>query len=694
MAVTSGTRVLTNIVRILAASLLALAALVLLVLPVQAATATTLTLTITPSTVIHSSATQSAILNDISALLTAGGTGLPGRGIELSYRAVGTIPWTSFTAIGSGAGSSVMSLEGVVGGVCGDYEFKAAYIPAGGDIGVYDASESIVSFTLLPHPIESTITTLSITPSTFIHSSATQSAILNNISALLTVGGTGLPGRGIELSYRLVGAIPWTSFTAIGSGAGSSVISLEGVVGGVCGDYQMKAEFIPTGGDATDYSGSEDIVAFTLSPHPIESTSVALSVSPGTVIHSSASQPYVVSNITALLSAGGTEITPARGITISYRLIGAGSWTIFNIIGSGAVSTVSYPLEVMVSGVSGAYEMKAEFIPTGGDATDYSGSEDIVAFTVSPHPIEATAVDLTISPSTVERQSSVQPMVISNITALLSAGGIEISPRGIVLSYRLVGAGSWTLFNTIGSGAANMVSYPLEIMVGGVTGNYELKAEFIPTGGDATDYSGSADIKPFTVLPSSTDIGTATISGHAAFVTQASSTGVTVHITDTSLADGFQFTVTSEYMGTTPPPGTTGFSATSYVYYDVQVLPVIPGPLGPDVMVAVEITNPTFTSSSLLRYWSGSAWDTVTSGFTAPHTITFTVPATSLSGTPFVVFFGPLLVSVGGQVYPVNKAGILTSSAKTGLAWVLVLTGVIVAISRLRKKIRPNSSKR
>ena len=78
---------------------------------------------------------------------------MDGRPVNLYYRAVGAISWTSMGSASTDSNGQIISsnfnIEYTVGGVTGDYEFKADYIPSGGDVGVYTASTLKHSFS---HP--------------------------------------------------------------------------------------------------------------------------------------------------------------------------------------------------------------------------------------------------------------------------------------------------------------------------------------------------------------------------------------------------------------------------------------------------------------------------------------------------------------------------------------------------------------
>jgi len=320
-----------------------------------------------------------------------------------------------------------------------------------------------------------------------------------------------------------------------------------------------------------------------------------------------------------------------------------------------------------------------------------------LAFQVQPvKAAAATTCFLSITPTTVEQSGPSQPPTMCTITVSLNAGGTPLPGRNIDLYYRAEGSPSWILMTPVvtdANGSFTSPGFPPEMVFSGGYGDYEVRAVFTPAGGDVIDFTGSEDICSVTITPSSIDMAFVTVSGHLVYVSHASTTGITVTITDSSLSDGFNFNVTTRYFGRSFPPGTNYFFTPSNLCYDVQVLPTVGGPVGPDVMVAVEITDATFDSYSRVKYWSGSAWVSVDAGFIAPHTVTFSVPASLLTGTPFVVYLSPP-ISVGGKIYVINKQSIAASQVGTGLLFLLTLTGAGLDLYMLKKKRLPGSSKR
>ena len=129
---------------------------------------------------------------------------------------------------------------------------------------------------------------------------------------------------------------------------------------------------------------------------------------------------------------------------------------------------------------------------------------------------------------------------------------------------------------------------------------------------------------------------TVTVSDNSATVDQGSTTGVKVTVSGSSLQNGAKLNVTSTDYGGNQPSGTGAVSVNGAHFYDVQVS-ASSGVLGSDVTVTVSISNPTFTSSSVIEYWNGSTWVSAATTFTAPDTVSGAIPASALTETPILV---------------------------------------------------------
>jgi hypothetical protein len=280
--------------------------------------ATTLQLSITPSTVEHSSATQSPVVSTLSISLTAGGVGLAGRSVQLYYRAVGDSDWSSgisLTLDGSGNyyDATGFSPELILASP-GDYRFKVTYTPSDADTTAYASSESAICAVIItPHVLESTQVQLSITPSTVEHSSALQTATKSTLSISLTKDdGTGLAGRSVLLSFRLVGTSLWTTSSPLfldGSGNWYDAnFDLQSILSGVCGHYQFKATYTPADRDTTDYLASESAICDVMfNPASKDTTTVTISGNHANADFSQSTN--IVASINGASLANGRQFT-------------------------------------------------------------------------------------------------------------------------------------------------------------------------------------------------------------------------------------------------------------------------------------------------------------------------------------------------------------------------------------------------
>ncbi|MGA2386083.1 MAG: protease pro-enzyme activation domain-containing protein [Candidatus Bathyarchaeia archaeon] len=129
---------------------------------------------------------------------------------------------------------------------------------------------------------------------------------------------------------------------------------------------------------------------------------------------------------------------------------------------------------------------------------------------------------------------------------------------------------------------------------------------------------------------------TATVTDNSATADQSSTTGVNVTVKGPSLQDGTQLNITTTDLGDTQPAGTATVSVDGAVFYDVEVSSSS-GSLGSDISVTVAMSNPGFTRASVIEYWNGETWVSVATTFTAPDTVSGTVPASALTASIFSV---------------------------------------------------------
>ena len=185
----------------------------------------------------------------------------------------------------------------------------------------------------------------------------------------------------------------------------------------------------------------------------------------------------------------------------------------------------------------------------------------------------------------------------------------------------------------------------------------------------------------FTVIAYPSAQNTATVTGNSASVNQTSQTGVSVTVSGSSLSSGEQITVTTNNYGQSPPAGLKDMLGVGATYFDVQVLPPSGTSFGPDVYVTVSLTDPSFTSSMLISYWNGATWMFATNQHFDPstHTITGTIPASALSGTPVAV--GTLKSSTTGLTLSATSLSIIIAM----IVAVAVILGMLFVYMKKRK---------
>ena len=118
----------------------------------------------------------------------------------------------------------------------------------------------------------------------------------------------------------------------------------------------------------------------------------------------------------------------------------------------------------------------------------------------------------------------------------------------------------------------------------------------------------------------------------------------TVTFTDGSTADvsvsggvlaaaGTCASMSIEDLFTSQPGGTTDPGVTNPNYYDLSILGLTAG------TAHVCFTSSLVTSTTVMKYWNGNSWTTVSSTFTSPHTICGDIPVTALAteSTPVVI---------------------------------------------------------
>ena len=140
-----------------------------------------------------------------------------------------------------------------------------------------------------------------------------------------------------------------------------------------------------------------------------EATTLQLTITPSTVEHSSASQPVVRSTLSISLTAGGVGLA-GRSVQLYYRAVGDSDWSsgiTLSLDSSGNYYDATNFSPELILASPGDYQFKVTYTPSGADTTAYAFSESaICAVTITPHVLESTQVQLSITPSTVEHSSA------------------------------------------------------------------------------------------------------------------------------------------------------------------------------------------------------------------------------------------------------------------------------------------------
>ena len=201
-----------------------------------------------------------------------------------------------------------------------------------------------------------------------------------------------------------------------------------------------------------------------------------------------------------------------------------------------------------------------------------------------------------------------------------------------------------------------------------------------PTAAPTATPSPTSTLSPVIVSSATSSV---TVSDNSASVDQRATTGVNVNVSGSTLQNGSQLNVTSIYYGDDPPSETGKLSVSGAAFYDLSVT-ASGDSLGSQVTVTVSITNPCFTSTSVIEYWNGNNWVSVASTFTAPDTVSGKIPASALTGTPILVGL-PQSNPAGPGL---NSVALFT--AISTVAVVLIVLGVVFVY--LKKRSRRNDA--
>jgi len=260
---------------------------------------------------------------------------------------------------------------------------------------------------------------------------------------------------------------------------------------------------------------------------------------------------------------------------------------------------------------------------------------------------------------------------------------VSISPTSKTIS-----AGQTQQFTSSISGGTSPYTYQWYLngaSVSGATGaSWTFKAE---TAGTYTVYVSvhdaagaleTSNTATVTVAPIATQQITVTVNNNSATIDQMATTGVSITVKGSSLQNGAQLNITSTNVGASQPEGTGATAVDEPVFYLIHVS-LNGGSLGSDVSADVNLSDPDFNSASVIEYWNGNSWVSVQTKFSAPGTVSGTIPASALAETPILVG----TPTSNSTTQPPDYTSLLIIVAV--VVAVAVVVGVLVVYMRKRK---------
>ncbi len=237
---------------------------------------------------------------------------------------------------------------------------------------------------------------------------------------------------------------------------------------------------------------------------------------------------------------------------------------------------------------------------------------------LSEEEIESEYISVTISPSS----KSMDVGQTQQFTSSVSGGTSPYSYQWYLNNAVVSGATSetWT-FTPQDSG-----SYTVYVSVHDAAGALE-------TSNTATLIVNAGNV-PAPSAPSATSA--VTVANNAATVDQSAETGVSVVLSGSSLQDGTELNVTSTSYGGSQPEDTGEVPVDAIGFYGLHVASMV-GALSSDVTGEISISNPGFNQDSVMEYWNGINWISLTTRFITPDTVSSTIPSSALAGTTILV---------------------------------------------------------
>ncbi len=148
----------------------------------------------------------------------------------------------------------------------------------------------------------------------------------------------------------------------------------------------------------------------------------------------------------------------------------------------------------------------------------------------------------------------------------------------------------------------------------------------------------------------------------------------TVTFTDFSTADisvsggappGACATMSIQDLFGTQPAGTTTPAVSGPNYYDLSILTFTAG------TAKVCFTSSLITSSTVMEYWDGANWVTVSATFTSPNTLCGNIPVTALATPSTPIVIGTSTGPVGVPEFPGSYQFIMAAVSFALLGWAM-----------------------
>ncbi len=563
---------------------------------------------------------------NITGTLTSGGLPLGNKPIILLVQGPSDGSWQYMSSSGTNGYGGYMFFFPADTFSVGTYKFIATFDIQNSDQDFESSNSSIMTAQVINHIQQSTVLIASANASIIQRSTPnipTETVVINGI---LTSNGTPLANKPVILFIKGESIPDWSFLASTGTNATGQYSVIYPADSFSVGTYQVKATFDLMNTDPDYESSNSSALNLQIINYIKQPTIIVASTNATIIQQSNASNPYDCANITGTLTSNSAPLS-SKPVMIFIKGPTDLDFSYFTTVGTD--SSGRYCCIVPADLFTGSYQFKATFNLMGSDQDYENSTAQIISILFSPRGSITTTLTVTCSPSTLKVGSS----DVATISGILTDGSVELSGKQVSIYLQDPASGIWSLIGTQTTTATGSYQLTYDALGAGKTaGMYQIKASFA---GDGTYVANEATCT-LIITPYNTDIDIVIVSSNRAHVDHPS-TGITVDVNGSSLTDGTSLTITTVAYGSTQPAGTGSITASGNIFYDVQVIPTSGGTLASDVMVTVELTDVRINAGSTIAYWDGANWVTVTSTFIAPHTITFTVSASALTGTPVVV---------------------------------------------------------